>query len=329
MKYVVDYYQRSPTDGKDYFMRQDIGDRPVEFEMTHENEKLPALEETKDVKMQRSLHLSKGEDNGEERKIELGPHDYVTEPSLKINSSFLLNVLKSVVDYTNEFLDGEAYGLGPKVYHYPYQELYFHIQELLSYKNEASILRAKHSTAFNEKCDEHIDLLWAYLSSPANMSLKGFHTRLEGKTPVVTFATYWLLLKLGTEVYVHEPGGTLNAYIVHRIHGGVCEIDGKRINSKYEVEVWNLAFDRTQIAPNIRTVEIDVFDNEREVVSLPLYPIRFVDTNDGGRRRDALIDRGKKYFEYCKRPSFLQYSGTGLKHERKTVILIALECSIC
>jgi hypothetical protein len=180
-------------------------------------------------------------------------------------------------------------------------------------------LRARHSKEFNRQCDEHIDLLLGYLTSQPNEPVQEFKALLEQKTPVVTFATYWLLLKPGTDVYVRKDDGSLNAYEVHKVLGGISEENGKTVNSSYSVLVWNLAFDGTQISPAIRYLQISVFDNLRKVTSLPTFPVRFNDDTDNNTLREKLISRGKKYFEYSKRPSFLQYSGKGLRKGAKTV----------
>lgn len=71
----------------------------------------------------------------------------------------------------------------------------------------------------------------------------------------------------------------------------------------------------------LRTVEVTVFDNERELVRLPVFPVKFIDESDGNCQKHRLIDRGKRYFEYSKQPSFLQYSGKGVKRGAKSVSL--------
>jgi hypothetical protein len=73
------------------------------------------------------------------------------------------------------------------------------------------------------------------------------------------------------------------------------------------------------IVRKTRRVEVNVYDNSREVTALPLFPARFQDHIDGGRLREKLIARGKKYFQYSKCPSFLEYTGKGLKRGSRTV----------
>jgi hypothetical protein len=110
------------------------------------------------------------------------------------------------------------------------------------------------------------------------------------------------------------------------VTGGVetSETDGKKVHSKYSVSVWNLAFDGTKVSPCIRTVEVDIFDKEREITSLRIFPVVYLDDRDEGKRRSTLIARGKRYFEYCKQPTFLQYTGPGLKKGAQDVSIVSV-----
>ena len=320
VQYVVNLSQKSSTNDSSCFVSRSTYNKPVEFEITDDLEKLPALEETKDITIQRYLDTEKSDNDGHKKKPQLGPHDRVTCTSLKIYFSYLLNVLRSVVEYADGVADGEDYGLGAGQYLHPYKELYHHMPDLLKYKSNTSGLRSKHSASTNQKCDEHIDLLWDYLTSQRKVPFKEYEARLDRVAPAVTFATCWLLLKPGVDVYVREDDGSLNAYIVDEVKGDVSEADGKKNNNSYEVTVWNLAFDGTHISPGLREVKVNVFDNERYVTDLPVFPVRFVDDSDYGRERARLVGRGKKYVEYSKRPSFLQYSGKGQREGTKMVM---------
>jgi hypothetical protein len=58
---------------------------------------------------------------------------------------------------------------------------------------------------------------------------------------------------------------------------------------------------------------IPVFDGDREIMSLPVFPARFQDVLDSGTRRKQLIERGKRFFASTKGPTFLEYTGLGQK----------------
>ncbi|KAK1919974.1 hypothetical protein P3342_002269 [Pyrenophora teres f. teres] len=312
IRYVLDYYKRNSNGNSREWLGENEYDKPVEFEVTYDFEKRPALEETKEIETTRSPNLTKN-DAGDGMKAKLGPLDRVTDTHLQIHSPFIHSILKATIEYTAVPADGTSFGLSSGLFAPPYDDLYYHMADLENYKSGHSELRAKHSDKFNEQCDKHIDLLMEYLNSQESVPLKEFNARLAQKTPVVTFAMYWLLLKPGSDVYVREEDGSLNAYVVHSLTRGIYERDEKKISSNYLVYVWNLAFDGAHISPGIRKIEVSVFDNVREVTSLPIFPVKFIDDVDQGVTKEKLMERGRKYFEFSKRPSFLQYTGKGLK----------------
>jgi hypothetical protein len=320
VRYTVSYFDENSRNKDSIYLGECAYDERVDFEMADDDNTMPALEEDKHVTTPRESDEIEARDL--KAKPTLGPRDRVTSISLTVNSSYLLNVLKSIIEYTTESPDGEQYGLGLGVFDYPYADLYYHMEDLVKYTTDSAGLRTKHSAAFNRKCDEHIDLLMQYLTSQRTIPVEECKKRWGAKIPVVAFATYWLLLKPGTDVYVREDDGSLNAYIVHEVEGGVTNVGGKVTNNHYDVSAWNLVFDGKQITPRLRHVIIGVFDNEREVTSLAMFPTRFKDKIDGGRLKEKLVNRGKRYAAYSKQPSFVQYSGKGLKNNVEVIKLL-------
>ena len=164
-----------------------------------------------------------------------------------------------------------------------------------------------------------MSLLDDYLNSKSGVPTEEFKARLERKIPTVTFATYWLLLKPGSQVYARESDGTLNAYILDEVRGGPSQRGGEKINRDYSISVWYLTFDGRAMSPDFRGFKISVFDNERDITSLTVFPARFIDDKDNGELEKRLVERGERYFTYSKAPAFLQYTGKGLKSGNKTV----------
>jgi hypothetical protein len=124
-------------------------------------------------------------------------------------------------------------------------------------------------------------------------------------------------MKPGSDVYVRE-NGQLNAYVVEEVLGGVeHSFGGLRVGSvsarNYLIRVWKLIYNGKVIRRKSVVIDVPVFDNERDVMSLPLFPTRFKDKMDEGVRRKQLIERGKKMFRFAKSPAFLEYTGVGLK----------------
>jgi hypothetical protein len=321
VQYVVNF-RRSEADGKEYLIATNTSKEPVEFEVADSNDRLPALQEIKNILSPHYQNTTTTGDMTDGKKTKLGTHDRVTSTSLRINSQYLLNVLKSVISYM-EVSDERETDLVTGLFYYPYPELFHHLPDLLEYQNGNTALRNKHTTLFNEKFDEHLNLLDDYLNSKSGVPTKEFKARLERKVPTVTFATYWLLLKPGSQVYVKDNDGSLNAYILDAVEGGPSERAGEKTNRNYKIIVWNLVLVGKTISPDYRTVEVSVFDNERDITSLTVIPARFIDENDNGESEKRLVERGKRYFVYSKAPAFLQYTGKGLKAGNKMVELPA------
>ena len=310
LRYTVNYFEVNSKDRDGCLVAERTYDEPVQVGTVHGDTTMPALEEIKTVQTPHYRHTK--DDAEAEVKAKLGPLDRVRCTSLKINSSYLLNILKSVIEYASKSPDGEVFGLVSGEFDYPYKDLFHHMDDLMRYKTNESGLRYLHSASFNERADSHIDLLIGYLSSQRKIPFGASVSTRREKLPVTTFAAYWLLLKPGTDVYVREEDGLLNAYIVHAVDGGVIEVDGKAVNVNYQVSVWNLICDGEYARPAARNIPVPVFDNEKEVKDLPVFPVDFNDSFDGGRLKQKLIDRGKRYLAYTSQPCFLQYSGTGL-----------------
>ncbi|KAI4954936.1 hypothetical protein J4E86_006246 [Alternaria arbusti] len=310
LRYTVTYLEVSPKDRDGCFVDERTYDAPMEVETIHGDTAMPALEELRTIQTPR--YRANEKDADAQARAKLGPLDQVKEISLKINSSYLLNILKSVIEYASESPHGEEFGVGMGEFNYPYKDLYHHMDDLVRYRAGESYLRAQHPAAFNERADCHIDLILDYLSLQRDIPFEKYASARREKVSVTTFASCWLLLKPGTDVYVREEDGLMNAYIVHAVSGGVTQVDGKAINRDYEVSVWNLACDGTHAFPEVRHVRVPVFDNEREVKSLPVFPVEYNDNFDDGKLKQELTERGKRYLKYTSQPSFLQYSGRGL-----------------
>jgi hypothetical protein len=318
VQYVVNF-RRSAADGKEYLVTTKTYKEPVKFEVADNNDRLPALQEIKDILSPHSADTATTGDIADSEKTKLGTHDRVVDTSLRINSQYLLNVLRSLITYMDIPPDERKTDLVTGLFHYPYQELFHHLPGLLEYQNENAALRNTHTTLFNEKFDEHMSLLDDYLNSKSGVPTEEFKARLERKIPTVTFATYWLLLKPGSQVYARESDGTLNAYILDEVRGGPSQRGGEKINRDYSISVWYLTFDGRAMSPDFRGFKISVFDNERDITSLTVFPARFIDDKDNGELEKRLVERGERYFTYSKAPAFLQYTGKGLKSGNKTV----------
>ncbi|XPT04388.1 hypothetical protein M3J09_013467 [Ascochyta lentis] len=317
VQYKVSYYKRPEHGGRPQFVSESIYTEPIELEISNEHDKVPVLEERKQIESPpdpSGRNNDFGARRGNTKLHKLHQADVVSEPILKIYSPYLLNVLKSVIEYSAEPPMGDKEGLDAGVFAYPYKDLYHHLEDLRRYKTVESDLRRRHSAAFNQYADEHIDLLVSYLESQPTVQYEEAKARWNRSSPLTTFATFWLLMKPGTDVYVREADGSFNLYVLDRLVGGIEQDPlGNKTTSKYTAQLWNLALDDQSIQQYARIVDVDIFDDERKIIELSVFPARYHDECNPVSGRQAMIDRGQKYFEYSKRPCFLEYSGRGLK----------------
>jgi hypothetical protein len=325
VKYRIDYFVTAKRSGLAEFLTTTLHDHPVELttNLLDNNKEQHVLEEIKSVTFKRRDNPPR-KDQITGTGVKLDINDTVGDKKLKICSTFLLNALRAVAKYsfnapsgdeTDTFKDG--------MFPYPFQDLFNHMRELQDYKTETSRPRANHTEEYNGETDRHIDLLMEYLYNESNIKLRSLEAAWEKKVPTTTFSGLLLLLKPGTDVYVREDD-QLNAYVIDSVSGGVNysvpdNWSWKLSPTRYSIYVWNLMYNGKVIKRRVKTVEIPVFDGDREIRSLPLFPTKFQDKFDEGARRKRLIDRGIKYFQYSKGPAFLEYSGLGLRPGWKKV----------
>ncbi|KAK2802558.1 hypothetical protein FQN51_004350 [Onygenales sp. PD_10] len=315
VKYTIDYYSK-----KRYSFREDdylysvSYDNPVALKTSDSKaQTLPVLEEKKNV------ICPKGSSSLKKPSSKCGPKldamDRVGEALLNVHSPLLLNVLRSIIKYSSSKPSEEGIDqLRNGAFLYPYHDLFYHKQELSDYKKKNTGPRANHTPEYNAECDRHIDLLIEYLDQEPTVQLKSLEAKWAQKVPTTTFAGIHLLMKPGSDVYVREDG-QLNAYVVHSVDGGVKRNFHDRLTTAegYSIRVWNLVYDGKVIKRRSKIIHVPMFDNDRDIMSLPLFPIRFQNDMDGGVRRQTLIERGKEVFRFAKGPAFLEYTGLGLK----------------
>ncbi|KAI1289047.1 hypothetical protein F5Y03DRAFT_64840 [Xylaria venustula] len=312
LKFTVATYMKDFSEV--VFLYSQSYDEPVE--LGKKTRDFPILEEVQAVIVPRSRSWGLDSHNPPKGKPALGIGDTMGNKSLRIHSPFLLNALKSIIKYsskapsgeeTDKFIDGE--------FPHPYEDLFHHKKELSDYMKETAGPRANHTAEYNAECDRHIAFLLKYLEQEPTVRITSLETMWAKKTPTTTFAGFWLLMKPGSDVYVEEDG-QLNAYVVDWVSGGVNYLSPSQWSDSiqgYSVCVWYLKYDGKVIGRGSKIIHVPVFDNERDILSLPMFPTRFKDNVDGGARRKQLIERGRKVFRLSKSPTYLEYTGLGLK----------------
>ncbi|KAJ5650644.1 ATPase AAA-type core [Penicillium longicatenatum] len=247
--------------------------------------------------------------------VEETMYDTIGSPVLFVHSPILLNALKAIigcqalpdmiepVEYRAKLVESD---LGRGQFVYPFTDLHHYRERLLQYKEEVSEI---HDNEYSATCREHIDILFEYLDNLPETGLKSAELLWKDETPRVTFSSLWLLLKSGADVFVQEEG-KLNAYVIESFEGGVQWHSPFARSLPYTVNVWNLNFNGQYLGRSVRQVKIPVFDGPREINSLPLFPVQFhVEEDPQNPLREQLIDRGKKFVNMVKTPTFQEYNG--------------------
>ncbi|OAK94707.1 P-loop containing nucleoside triphosphate hydrolase protein [Phaeosphaeriaceae sp. SRC1lsM3a] len=319
VRYRVDFFLRTMYGNEDTFLRSKSWNTPTIIHSSGpDGDFSEVLEEIHHIVFGRKeSYVQKKIDDFPDSVLTLGPDDTIKPKKLHIRSPLLLNALRSVVKYSSNpplhdnvepFVDG--------IWSFPFKELYHHRAELLDFQKQPGGARANHTAEENADCNRHIDILIDYLDHEPTVQLMLAKEQWVQKVPTTTFAGFWLLLKPGADVYVREYG-QLNAYVVDLVFGGMNYESRSLRAENYRVHVWHLIFNGKTIKRRSKTIEIPVFDGERDIVSLPVFPTSFHDRLDGGRLRHELIKRGDNFFRYAKGPTFLEYSGIGMKQGAK------------
>ncbi|KAJ6118654.1 hypothetical protein N7471_013274 [Penicillium samsonianum] len=241
--------------------------------------------------------------------------DTISSPVLYIHSPILLNALNAIIDCQSrpdriprvEYrVDEIESDLGQGRLVYPFTDLHYYRERLLQYREEVG---ETHDSEYTTTCQEHIDILVGYMDGLAGIGLRNAELLWNNEVPKTTFTSLWLLLKPGTDVFVQEQG-KLNAYVIESFSGGVPWGLHNARSRPYLVNVWNLNFDGQVLSRSVKEVSISIFDGQREITSLPLFPIKFyVDEDPQNSLRQQLVDRGKRFVKMVKAPTFQEYNG--------------------
>ncbi|KAJ0414207.1 hypothetical protein BJY00DRAFT_295528, partial [Aspergillus carlsbadensis] len=234
---------------------------------------------------------------------------------LYIRSQVLLAALKAVISFQavpDTFISKKWRGrditssLEQGRFVYPFTDLWHYRQKLIEYRD---LVKETHDAEYSESCRDAIDVLLEYLHDESPIPVEEAELMWHHSIPKTKFNSLWLLLKPGADVYVREQGH-LNAYVVEGCTGGPHWAAPESRILPYRVQVWNLNFDGIVLTRSMKEIMIPVFDGEREIRSLPVFPTEFHDDEDPQKPlRQRLIKRGKSFVEMVKKPTFHEYTG--------------------
>ena len=93
------------------------------------------------------------------------------------------------------------------------------------------------------------------------------------------------------------------------------------------VKYWCLDSDGKTLGRNLGIIYIYEYEGERQVTSLSVYPCRYLDSEDGGETRRALVERGRKVYKLLRgMPSQMWYDGYHYASPREVVGSFSASC---
>lgn len=132
---------------------------------------------------------------------------------------------------------------------------------------------------------------------------------------VATYSMLWLLFKPGTKVYVRRLGSPVSVGVVLSVQGGELSLEK---SDPFSIDYWTLEFDGTRLGRCPNDFVFKPFAGEKNISELEVTPCSYYDAEDAGNLRDALIDRGLKYWRFL--PGFqVDYRGKLPKEQREWV----------
>ncbi|OCL15369.1 P-loop containing nucleoside triphosphate hydrolase protein [Glonium stellatum] len=227
---------------------------------------------------------------------------------VNIHSTMLINVLRSIVRYTDENLDGNKVQLVQ-----PYKLIYSHEDELRNFKNNHP---ETHSAEYKEECDKHVDFLLKFLDDQERLG-RGLwieKARWKNIPPMATFKNLWLLLRPGDLASV-DRDDALEPYIIRTITGGPLE----GVARLYTVSLFNVDCNGTYFGRAAHTITMEPFDGEVQVTKLRIFPARFHPDHDSMKQK--FIERGKKFFQTVKEATYREYIGSTVQGEKRKGVL--------
>ncbi|KAH7031941.1 P-loop containing nucleoside triphosphate hydrolase protein [Macrophomina phaseolina] len=147
---------------------------------------------------------------------------------------------------------------------------------------------------------------------------------MTGEAKKIAFDDLWHLFRLGQEVWVpNKQDDKAGIYRVLKYTGGrelltqkyggpshpiVQDLGPGGWSGAFGVQCWNLAFDGDVYRPKLKTFGIRRYEGEKDITSLPIYPLDFDLAKDEIRQR--FVVRGETFVKYTQSKNVhLQYLG--------------------
>ena len=156
--------------------------------------------------------------------------------------------------------------------------------------------------------------------------------KLRKPIPTVAFDDLWLLFKPGLDVYWkfddEDSSDVTTAAVLMATDYGNGHIDRWSLERKaLTVKYWSLQSDGQTLSRNVEKKDIDQYEGERQVTSLLVYPCRYLDSEDGGKTRKILVERGRKVYKLLRgMPSQMWCDGYHYAQPKEVVGLFSASC---
>ena len=222
------------------------------------------------------------------------------ETRIVVHSEILLALLRSISTY---YPDQNMTGTSI-MFAEPYPWLLHHLLGLKALMDkdlsEPGLLPPAAEVGMKEsdvpgEAKRQLNLLLQFLQPTAEDVALPVEKLLARDTPLVTFDTVWYLFRPGTEIYI-KTLDMWHAAIVKSCHHKPIESREKK-QPVYKVHYWNLSCDGEELGRYGDSDDITAFEGQKEVTALEMFPTEYWDCKDGGERRKAFVQRGRRLYE--------------------------------
>ncbi|KAL3426801.1 ATPase [Phlyctema vagabunda] len=218
----------------------------------------------------------------------------VQSTTMKIRSTYVINALRNIVRFAPSVsLTSETLSLKE-----PYGLLVHNRKALENYMSNHP---SPHDKKYRDECNEHIKTVLEFIDTELGERLNAEEALHNRETPMATFENLWMLLKPGDTVFT-KIDGELGPAVINNVT--IFPNDNGTTNT-YAMDCWRINFNGERYGREwIQPIYYDPFNGEKEITSLPAYPMRFhkdaLDKQDGITLEQRCIQRGKKFWNLHK-----------------------------
>lgn len=243
--------------------------------------------------------------------------DDIGKTKIIIHSSSLIKAICSVITY----YPGYNFTDESITFTEPYPVLMHHLQDLKALHDRTASALTTQSGFDQEDTKYLLHLLLKTLEPAIHRYITPAEARISRPRPTITFDELWYIFKPGVDIYVTWSDEFKDITFTAIVQGaGIKDPESRRSKPTFEIDIWVFESDGDKIGRSSDTRSIKWFEGEREITSLEQYPAAFWDRQDGGKRRQATVERGHKHYELLRGgPRQMRYDGRPYSSRRETV----------